>query len=29
VLAQWRKLREQQAERALNNALEVQPAVNP
>ncbi|MCE5364597.1 C13 family peptidase [Pseudomonas anguilliseptica] len=29
VLAQWRKLREQQAERALNNALEAQPVVNP
>ena len=29
VLAQWRKLREQQAERALNNALEPQPVVNP
>ncbi|WAC46600.1 peptidase C13 [Pseudomonas sp. SL4(2022)] len=29
VLAQWRKLREQQAERALNNALEAQSAVNP
>jgi len=29
VLAQWRKLREQQAERALNTALEVQSAVNP
>lgn len=28
VLAQWRKLREQQAERALNNALEPQPVVN-
>lgn len=29
VLAQWRQLREQQAERALNNALEAQPVVNP
>lgn len=29
VLAQWRKLREQQAERALNNALEPPAAVNP
>jgi hypothetical protein len=29
VLAQWRKLREQQAERALNNALEAPAAVNP
>lgn len=29
VLAQWRKLREQQAERALNNALEAPTAVNP
>jgi hypothetical protein len=28
VLAQWRTLREQQAERALNNALEAQSAVN-
>lgn len=28
VLAQWRKLREQQAERALNNALEPPAAVN-
>ena len=28
VLAQWRALREQQAERALNNALEAQSAVN-
>ena len=29
VLAQWRQLREQQAERALNNALEAPAAVNP
>lgn len=29
VLAQWRNLRKQQAERALNSALEAQSAVNP
>lgn len=29
VLAQWRQLREQQAERAFNNALEAPAAVNP
>jgi hypothetical protein len=29
VIAQWRKLREQQAKRALNSALEAQSAVNP